>query len=741
MASPRISNGPLGGAISAIPGTKQACSAQDNVHNWKLVYDYISSDSDPGNREQFFASLSRAQLNSLRVLQEWWRDDHGVRNVNAMFRAFVNSMTQGGDYGPYYGDYNTLLCFLWNHEFGTYRDVPDSTSWAPPSTYDLARNRQIALEAAAAQRLALRCYKMLHPNGPTTQQPGDYVSGNQADFLSATHIPASLDPCPWLKSSSHSKKEYPYYLWDIQDKRTVETSTINGDIKYVVISHTWGRWKLEGQNRTVPGVPWEVPCNSIFDIMKLPESFTKLPIPTRYLWFDLVCIPQDRSPLARSEIGRQATIFISAKHAMIWLNNVDSWIGLRHTISWLGLRYLSSSQNQKYEVSELLQTTKKLARTQTQLTVKAKRFTGAASLFEHPTGLWFWQERFEPTGWFTSLWTLQEICLRPDMLLCDRNWNVFSVGAVPVAMDDIVALFNQASHRIPENGLKSPPRGWRDLTLAFHHTGIRSLLNLSRMDVLLLGNRRYCKRRRFEAIMSVLGSTQWYTASQASSPRSIDSEPLIRGKYPLVFIKEVQKQVGAAFFGSFNFRPPPRGSYRYDMHNRIRMARVSATLMPVTVSEKAYMTTFVSDPSVMSTSDHPAVCTWKILDNGSVQLPQVGLIASWPPPPGPQRATGDLNPLGMTANIIATRPDSVSVRSDLCTWLGSFRPKSEKHAVCLLKQGGNMVHGILIERIYGSAGSEVPFVKIGNFWDLVEGATMSVDYQFPAMTDKKWLVI
>ena len=45
--------------------------------------------------------------------------------------------------------------------------------------------------------------------------------------------------------------------------------------------------------------------------------------------------------------------------------------------------------------------------------------------------------------WFSSLWTLQEICLRPDMRLCNKNWEVLAVGEheqLHVGMDDLIAL-------------------------------------------------------------------------------------------------------------------------------------------------------------------------------------------------------------------------------------------------------------------------------------------------------------
>jgi hypothetical protein len=31
-------------------------------------------------------------------------------------------------------------------------------------------------------------------------------------------------------------------------------------------------------------------------------------------------------------------------------------------------------------------------------------------------------------GWLPSLWTLREACLRPNMRLCNKNWEILGVG-------------------------------------------------------------------------------------------------------------------------------------------------------------------------------------------------------------------------------------------------------------------------------------------------------------------------
>lgn len=139
---------------------------------------------------------------------------------------------------------------------------------------------------------------------------------------------AGIDPCSWLRPDDFALGS-PYYLWDRLESRTVVTSGL-GSPKYIAISHTWGRWrKRPSSNVFVQGVPWQVPENTLFGVVSLPSLLALVPFPTRYIWFDLVCIPQDMShPVlgqqAKVEIANQATIFKSASLAYAWFNWVPS---------------------------------------------------------------------------------------------------------------------------------------------------------------------------------------------------------------------------------------------------------------------------------------------------------------------------------------------------------------------------------------------------------------------------------
>jgi len=118
------------------------------------------------------------------------------------------------------------------------------------------------------------------------------LDGIMETIFPKANFGAVLEPCPWL--STKEKVGLPYFLWDVANKRTVETSTIESVPRYTTISHTWGCWR-ENDSVIVNGVSWKVPRNRLFDVVALPEILSRVPGGSPYIWLDLVCIPQDQS--------------------------------------------------------------------------------------------------------------------------------------------------------------------------------------------------------------------------------------------------------------------------------------------------------------------------------------------------------------------------------------------------------------------------------------------------------------
>lgn len=54
------------------------------------------------------------------------------------------------------------------------------------------------------------------------------------------NLGSTIESCVWLDGKA--RKGLPWYLWDIEERRTVETNNMAQQPKYIVVSHTWGRW-------------------------------------------------------------------------------------------------------------------------------------------------------------------------------------------------------------------------------------------------------------------------------------------------------------------------------------------------------------------------------------------------------------------------------------------------------------------------------------------------------------------
>lgn len=255
------------------------------------------------------------------------------------------------------------------------------------------------------------------------------------DCVSAP-VASIYEPCPWLDESasevnaSATGRDLPFYLWDIRGQRTIETSKIAAsDAVYAIISHTWGRWRTHGlgQGAKIPGVPWPVPENTLFDVKSLPTMLQNAGFVELYVWLDLLCIPQDpydssKAPITQQEVARQAVIFKNASTPVCWLNYVSGWDNLKISILWMGLQYLRVSTYPGHKSGQ-----------------KFKQANSAANYVEDilPINTAFPQQPY----WFSSIWTLQESLMRPDVIFVNKDWHPLVIrDNFPLALGDLVTL-------------------------------------------------------------------------------------------------------------------------------------------------------------------------------------------------------------------------------------------------------------------------------------------------------------
>lgn len=230
----------------------------------------------------------------------------------------------------------------------------------------------------------------------------------------------------------------------MQQRQTVVVEELGEPPEYICVSHTWGRWLKSGEpSLRVPGVPWLIPQNSKFEVISLPCQLERA-FKEGYVWFDLLCIPQDRSERALIEISRQGAIFGNAASVVAWLNDIETWDTMRDVLRWFGLFYLHTS----VAVKDGECAVPDMPRPEEAIYEKMELYdwtTGdvAALPFEQSAQS---QKVAAPVPWFTSLWTLQEACLRPGLVLCSKTWEPLTIRRDKlVTLDQLVAIDNFVS--------------------------------------------------------------------------------------------------------------------------------------------------------------------------------------------------------------------------------------------------------------------------------------------------------
>ncbi|KAF1985872.1 hypothetical protein K402DRAFT_394472 [Aulographum hederae CBS 113979] len=451
-------------------------------------------------------------------------------------------------------NYNDMMLFLYEQEFeGSY----DNEGSGGIFQGRLAESRKDAIIAAYTQHAAWTNF-----NIPSTDEgesatgavgkdrPDEKKSGNNPLVHHQLGLGPELDICPWLGwmyTDKRSGENLPYYLWDLKDQCTVRSEECAGIPEYIAISHTWGRWRKRNEPALgIQGVPWTIPQNSRFDILQLPTLLANGVWETRYVWLDLVCIPQDRSNIAIKEIARQAQIFRGARHSVAWLNDVPGFDTLAAAVDWMLL-----------QIYPLPETSTKKARRKSLIENAGDKISNE-EFYRLSRNEGSFRKFSYPNVWFTSLWTLQELCLRPDMWICDFSWRRLSFkNGTPLPFNGLMAIYQEweqlrlsadpalVEDNHPMSG-GAATTALAELTDLARSTGLDRLLNMDRVDILALGDRRTCTGRRAEAIMSVIGATKWYSGADQSRRE----QNLVLGKYPLDFVQEVQSLIPRAFFGA-----------------------------------------------------------------------------------------------------------------------------------------------------------------------------------------------
>ena len=618
--------GPLGGEVETFIGQSSPHGMHSRaVFLWQT---WLQLEEDPKFPE-FAASLSLSQFNSQRILLELWHgrpaDQQLLRDCLEYFQTIADSGES--EDAPKAGDPDYRLPFI---ETGSAFQscIFDLFMWEFFCVVDdesigifsvmLQNVRQKAANYMACSRLARRCFEPYlgkeHQWNEASQKsaslsPEHYQprSSWKRDSIS---VGASLEPCPWLPEKSIENR-LPYFLWDRVEKKTVVAGELKDPPNYIAISHTWGRWIIDGPPVSLLGTPWLIPQNMRFEVAQLAEILQAVPLPHRYIWLDLVCIPQDHSERANIEISRQAMIFREASFTIMWLSDVPRWKYLLSVIEWLCLDFSLDTG--------FLGEKPEGAMSQEEATPPPPiELLNSASETEAKV------DSSSPNPWFTSLWTLQEICLRPDMLICNSAWEFLTIREnIPITFDELVAL-SQASSNIDERRAECPssrkPKGVVELGSLLTSTGLSGLLTMSRPSILILGNHRHCLERRAEAIMAVMDATEWFSTSSEES----NEAELVLNTYPIAFVNEVKSKLGPATF----FRSDTGQPYFANILAQLRVSmevQVVGSMLPFGPGPPKIFSEVGSDPLLLP---HPSVDTWIVEPTGCVRIKEAVIVSS-----------------------------------------------------------------------------------------------------------------
>jgi hypothetical protein len=281
--------------------------------------------------------------------------------------------------------------------------------------------------------------------------------------------------------------------------------------------------------------------------------------------------------------------------------------------------------------------------------------------------------------------------------------------------------------KVPSNPtVKEPDHipGSQDLATLLIDTCMNDLNWISPAAVFTFGQLRKCTQSRAEAIMSVIGATDWYKSYLSQHGTAPPETELVLGYYPANFLNEALSKIGPTFFTAI----PTELRYldgAIELDNHIwRLSeshRPIGSMMPFTSSP-----TYLLPPQKYSFNayNHPAVATWMILGDGSVHITRAGVL---PTQHLEERSSEEedmiIAPILDEEGAITSDTEIETIDGDLKQWLQSFsNPENAPNiAVCLYQQiylnrdiPGPQV-GLLLKEV-GHRGSHTLLVKIGQYF-------------------------
>ena len=722
-------------------------ATSDNWSKFQDLYDKSENESVSDSHSSFRASLSWTQQSSYELLRDWWTANYCSKVLLEAVRSFLAQNRHSELPLPNPGSTKIMEAIMadqsYYHEmcFALFIREFNPLSWEPNISWNslgmLSKSRFYASCLATAQCLS---QNVLAPN--ETFYGREYPK---------------IVPFTDLVRNDQPPTGKPRWLWDTVSQETIAVSELPFCPRYACISHTWGRWR-KATSIKIKGVKeWLVPENDLYDVQKLSQKLSQLPF--KYIWLDLFCIPQDGSISANEEINRQSTIFGGSDACIAWIHDVDSWDGVIDALEWLCLHYMRT-------LGETVSMADNLDKALSQAAIN----TECSLAFMHPGPNSFHlkqnfpsstnisaksRQQWEPSTWFSSLWTLQEAVLCPRMELYSKDWHrledrngaaltLVSLAAflhIAFAGRDggIVTIFdidsdpmNPRTFRKPNRGIQmseeSVPTAVSHLYDFLEMTRLNNvLLTSSPVSIIFNANVRRCTGDRAPAIMSAIGVTHWYSERLRERRVYLDcNEKLILGIYPLDFVREVFHKSGADFFETA-FTIPRKLS-----EDNLKRKRPIGSMLPFSTA-KGWLFRKFGPPEYgrIDAVNHSAVAEWVIQENGTVHMLSAGILTSTEVVDFPQ-VSGSL--LCFEEDIDVEDGETNNFREKL----KEISRGRTVHAVALY-QDGPVQTGILLcqHEETREDGHSTYLIRIGVYW--IMGQT--VRPEMPSSTSVDWIVL
>jgi hypothetical protein len=269
------------------------------------------------------------------------------------------------------------------------------------------------------------------------------------------------------------------------------------------------------------------------------------------------------------------------------------------------------------------------------------------------------------------------------------------------------------------------PSGCRDLTTLLIDTYTRDIMTTSPSAVFTFGQFRQCTESRAEAIMSVVGATDWYRTHVAKTKTAPSEANLVLGLYPLPFVSEAAKKLGPTFYTAIpselqylqSVVDLSRGHWEFtaDPHP-------VGSLLPFSKGPGYF---HVPTAPLMAEQHHPAVREWEICRDGSVTIKKAGILTLSSVDEAEAIVFAPLYDGDETIHYDTPVRQVEAV--DLGGWLADFEDpdRAPNYAVSLYQMThfNNSVglHVGLLLKSCGNFGAQTKLVKVGIFFTKAVG--------------------